>query len=69
VRPDLIARAANRLRVRAAETTADADVPHRRWLLIDIDPVRPSGVSATDSELAIARERAQAVRDHLSALE
>jgi len=68
VRPDLLARAANRLRTRAAETTADCDIAHRRWLLIDVDPVRPSGVSATDTELANARERAEAVRDFLTAL-
>jgi len=67
VRPDLLARAANRLRPRAAETTADADVPRRRWLLVDVDPVRPSGVSATDAELELARERAEAVRAALSA--
>jgi len=67
VRPDLLARAANRLRPRAAETTADADVPRRRWVLVDVDPVRPSGVSATDAELELARERAEAVRAALSA--
>jgi len=67
VRPDLLARAANRLRARATETTADGDVAHRRWLLIDIDPVRPSGVSATDDELALSRKRCEAVRGHLSA--
>jgi len=69
VRPDLLARAANRLRTRAAETTADSDIAHRRWLLVDVDPVRPSGVSATDAELAIAHERAEAVRNHLSELD
>ena len=67
VRSDLLARAANRLRPRAAETTADADVPRRRWLLVDVDPVRPGGVSATDAELDAAGRRAEAVRDHLAA--
>jgi hypothetical protein len=67
VRPDLLARAANRLRNRAVQTTSDRDISRRRWLLIDVDPARPSGVSATESELALAGERATAVREHLSA--
>ena len=32
-------------------TTSDNDVVMRRWLLIDTDPVRPQGISATDEEL------------------
>jgi len=31
-------------------TTSDADVAWYSWLPIDADPVRPSGVSATDAE-------------------
>ena len=37
-------------------TTSDADIVNRRWLLIDIDPTRPAGVGATDEEKAEARE-------------
>lgn len=68
VRPDLLARAANRLKRRAPETTADGDILVRRWLLIDVDPVRPSGVSATDEELELARQRASAIYVFLSTL-
>lgn len=32
------------------ETTSDKDIIGYNWILIDADPVRPSGVSATDSE-------------------
>lgn len=32
------------------ETTSDNDIIGYNWILIDADPVRPSGVSATDSE-------------------
>lgn len=46
----LLARAANRLQERAQVTTADADILRRRWLLIDFDPVRPSGISSTNRE-------------------
>ncbi len=41
VRPDLIARAANRTRSWAKHTTADIDVVVRRWVPVDFDPVRP----------------------------
>jgi len=34
----------------AQATTNDRDVVRRRWLLIDIDPVRPAGVSSSDLE-------------------
>ncbi len=66
IKPDLLARAANRLKRRAPETTADSDILARRWLLIDVDPVRPSGVSATDEELELARQRATAIWVFLS---
>lgn len=46
--------------------THDADVIERRYLLIDVDPVKPSPkVSATDVEKSAARDVAEAVRDYL----
>ncbi len=50
VKSDLLARANNRIERRARHATSDQDVIWRRFLPIDIDPVRPSGVSATDIE-------------------
>ena len=35
-------------------TTSDKDIVRRRWVLIDIDPERPSGINATDQEKAKA---------------
>lgn len=32
------------------EGVSDADIIQRDWLLVDLDPVRPSGTSATDDE-------------------
>lgn len=56
----LLARASNRFIERAKHTSADVDIVHRRRLLIDLDPVRPAGVSSTDAEhdaaLALAHE-------------
>jgi hypothetical protein len=53
VNPALLARRANRIKLRLSRkdaTTADADILRRRWFPVDIDPVRPSGVSSTDEE-------------------
>mgnify|MGYP005771712447 CR=1 FL=1 len=51
VNPDLLARAVNRLRPAGRNpTTADTDIVRRRWLLIDCDPRRASGVSSSNAE-------------------
>ncbi|MBL8964915.1 MAG: hypothetical protein JNK70_12710, partial [Phycisphaerae bacterium] len=66
VNPALLARSANRLQTKSKHTTADADTVSRRHLLIDCDPVRPADVSATDTEIALAAAKADAVRSHLT---
>ncbi|MBN1843079.1 MAG: DUF3987 domain-containing protein [Deltaproteobacteria bacterium] len=53
VNPALLARANNRLVAPKATTTDDQVICHR-WLLIDTDPVRPSGISATAEEVETA---------------
>ncbi|MDD3111735.1 MAG: hypothetical protein PHU26_05510, partial [Methanofollis liminatans] len=52
VNPALIARRANRIETRLGKdaTTADTDIIRRRWLLVDLDPIRASGISSTDEE-------------------
>jgi len=69
VTPALLARAANRLRAASKDcpSTADADITRRRWLPIDLDPVRPRGISSTDEEHTWALERAMQVRGALGA--
>lgn len=51
VTPDIAARAYNRINPWAQYTTLDADITERRWLLIDVDPDRPAGISSTDAQL------------------
>ena len=60
--PSLLARSENRVRDRAKVTTSDKDIERRRWLLIDLDPVRPADISSSDAEHAAALERARDVR-------
>ncbi len=61
VDPRLQARAHNRLDPNAKSTTNDVDVIRRRILLVDIDPIRPSGISSTDQEHAAAIEAATTI--------
>ncbi|MDD5698895.1 MAG: AAA family ATPase, partial [Victivallaceae bacterium] len=66
VHPDLLARSANRFQAakRNAATT-DADILRRRWLLIDCDPKRPSGISASEAEHDAALYKAIEVSEKL----
>ena len=45
--------------------TTDTDITQRRWLPIELDPVRPSGISATDEEHAKALARTIEIRGAL----
>jgi Protein of unknown function (DUF3987) len=65
--PALLGRAANRIRrVYKDPLTSDNDVRRRRWLLVDMDPVRPAKISSTDEEKAeayrLAREALRYLR-------
>jgi hypothetical protein len=63
--PALLARRANRVQRKPKATTADDNVLRRRWLLIDLDPRRPSDVSATDEEHEAAIQRGREIRSFL----
>jgi len=53
VKPDLLARAENRLKAASAKSssTSDADIVCIRWIPVDLDPVRATGISSTAAEL------------------
>jgi hypothetical protein len=61
VDPALLARARNRAADidKRGTTTQDNNVPRRRFLPIDFDAVRPTGISSTDAEHVAAIERAR----------
>lgn len=46
-------------------TTSDQEVTWRNWFLVDIDPVKPAGCSATADELILAWEKVGPVRERL----
>lgn len=60
VTPELLARSVNKARAvgKSNPTTADHDIARRAWLLVDCDPVRPTGIAASDDEHKAALVRA-----------
>jgi hypothetical protein len=66
VNPALLARSANRLKTNADTLSKDSDISHYRSLLIDIDPVRPAGISATDDERQAALQTGDRIVSFLS---
>jgi hypothetical protein len=68
VDPELMARAINRVQDRAEVTTSDSDITERRLFMVDVDPVRPSGISSTDEEHAHALEVSAAIAAELAEL-
>lgn len=66
VKPELLARRSNRCDIaESGSLTTDLDIVSRRWLYIDVDPVRASNISASDSEKIQAENVAFAVHSHL----
>lgn len=48
-----------------ANTTQDQDVDGYEWLMIDIDPKRPSGTSSSNAQLELAKQKAKKVYDYM----
>lgn len=65
VNPSLLARSQNRLQHYAKQSSSDGDVEKLQWILVDFDPVRPSGISATKEEKHYAGELMKRVRKEL----
>ena len=62
----LLARAENRIRkTPKGESTQDTNITRRKWLLVDTDPQRASGISSTDAEHELSIERSRAIFGHL----
>ena len=55
--PQILARCANRAQEFAEITTSDRDIVRRRYIPIDLDPVRPAGTSSSDEQHEAAIQR------------
>jgi hypothetical protein len=67
-RAELRARADNRLANKADATTQDQEIAGRTRFLIDTDPERPTGISASAEEMAEGLAVRDAIRDYLADL-
>lgn len=62
VLPELLARAANRIkRAGKGDATTDLQIVRRAWLPVDCDAVRPAGISSSDQEHKAAITRAEEI--------
>jgi|GEM_PF-5163215 len=61
VNPACLARSPNKLKPFLRVTTSDKEIVSRHWLPIDLDPVRPSKISSSASELEAARIKAKEI--------
>lgn len=50
------------------QTTSDTEITAYQWLFVDLDPVRPTGVSSTNKELQLAKELSIKVHDYLASM-
>ena len=64
--PALFSSRANHTKEFPNTTTGDSDITERRWLLIDCDPVRPAGVSASNHEKENAFKKVIQIRQMLT---
>lgn len=63
--PDVVSRSKNHFTEWSKNTTTDKEIIQRDWILIDLDPERPAGISSTDEELSYAKELAEKVENFL----
>ena len=65
INPALLSRSRNRLQQRVKQTTADSDIARLKRILVDIDPVRASGISSSTEEKKAALELLKEIRQDL----
>lgn len=58
----------NRFEKNPAVTTNDNDIIAYRWLFVDLDPVRPTGISSSDEQLKSAEQLRDLVYEYLQGL-
>lgn len=54
--------------LQADTTTTDKDITAYKWLFIDLDPVRASGISSSNAELKAAEDMAREIVSYLTGL-
>lgn len=65
INPDCYSRKQRDRFLQEKTTTSDPDIIGYQWLLVDLDPVRRTGISSTREELLRAYDKAKAIVDYL----
>lgn len=65
VKVDLLARSENKLKKFSRHTTTDSDIQYIKYILVDLDPIRPSGISSSNSEKEAASEMLKNIIEYL----
>lgn len=52
--------------LQTSQTTSDSEITRYQWLFIDLDPIRPTGISSTNEELKYAEELLDPVQKYLA---
>lgn len=69
VKDECFARAQSQCFLKAPQTSSDTEIERYRWLFVDLDPVRPAGISSSNSELAEAEKLSHKVHGYMLGLE
>lgn len=67
--PDMICRSMNRFKEDKIISTKDDDVATRRWLLIDCDAKRASGIPSSNEEHQYALDKAREIKTELAKID
>jgi len=65
INPDIACRSLNHFTPYSKNTTTDSEITYRNYILVDVDPKRPSGISSTDSEKQFALDKAEIIKEDL----
>lgn len=68
LKPEIYERDQQERFMSGVNTTSDADIDGYKWLFVDLDPVRPSGISSSDEELEYAKQKLIKVGTYLHEL-
>jgi hypothetical protein len=68
VKEECFARSQSERFERNTSTTSDTEVLSYRWLFIDLDPVRPAGISSSNEELKLAEELRDKVASYMQGI-
>lgn len=68
VKEECFARSQSERFERNTSTTSDTEVLSYRWLFVDLDPVRPTGISSSEHEIKLAEELKSKVESYMQGL-